>query len=423
MKYVNNFLVGALCTSALLYGFYNNWWVLPFVDNTTANTTQSDVVTDFVSGDEAWSGSVVYDATAQFEKFQRIFELLEVSYYDTEEIDIEKMLENATKWFVDALWDPYTVYLTPDENQIFDEWMQGSQNFEWIGAVVTKKDDGIMVESVLKWSPAFKSGIKPLDLIVKIWEISTSDLWLHEWVELIRWEKWTDVMLTIYRKGTNGEVMIEEIPVTRDTISVPSVEDELIQEWWKELLYITLSVFWEDTVVLLERLLKEYQLENIDGVILDLRGNGWWYLPMAVELASYFLPKSTLVTTARYSIFEDEEYRSKWYKLLESIPTVVLIDGMSASASEIIATSLRDRADATLIGQQTFGKWSIQTIQQNDDSSSLKYTIWKRYTPDWDNIDQEWVEPDIAVEFDREAFEEDESDSQLEAAKEFLLSQ
>jgi len=127
------------------------------------------------------------------------------------------------------------------------------------------------------------------------------------------------------------------------------------------------------------------------------------------------------VTSIDYSIFPDEELKSKWFGQLEWLPVVVLIDLMSASASEIIAGALHDQIDALLIGTQSFGKWSVQTVKVFDDSSSLKFSIGKRYTPNGDNIDKEWIIPDIEVEFDRELFIDSGVDAQLDVAIEEMV--
>ena len=161
--------------------------------------------------------------------------------------------------------------------------------------------------------------------------------------------------------------------------------------------------------------------QNVDWIILDLRWNGWWFLPIAVEISSHFIPAWETIVTAKYRIFWDEIYKSKWYSDLQSLEVVVLVDGMTASAGEIIAMALQELRWATLIGTQTFGKWSIQTLKEFDDGSILKYTIWKRYSPEWKNIDKIWVSPNVVIEFDVDAYKNDNIDNQLEEAKKILI--
>lgn len=360
--------------------------------------------------------------TQLVQRITDLYELLDSTYYHRDELDIEVMQHKALKWFVDAIWDPYTVYLTPEENTIFDEWMQWSQNFEWIGAIVTDAEEGVLIEWVLKWSPAFEAGLEPLDIILQIeWEL-TKPLGLNEAVQKIRGPKDSIVILTILRNW--AEEPIFDVPVTRGSISVPSAEAELIERDGSKILFLTISIFGDDTMRVIRNEVRQLWItasSELDGVVLDLRWNGWGYLPISVEVAWLFLPKNEIVTTARYSIFEDEVFKSPWYKILPDVPVTVLIDGMSASASEIVALALQERGNAHVIGVQSFGKWSIQSVQPGSDWSSLKLTVWRRYSPSNATIDEVGITPDQEVVFDIEAYLDDESDNQLEEAIEFLL--
>lgn len=349
-----------------------------------------------------------------------LYEVLQQRYYDNEKIDGTKMQENALKWFVEAIWDPHTEYLTKEENEVFDESMEGTQHFEGIGAVVSKKKDGIMISEVLKWSPAFTAWLQPLDIIVQIEGESTQELSLSEAVKKIRWPKGSIVHLGIFRQRAEwDEIEVFDIEVTRWTIDVPSVKMTPIPYSWWSAVHIEVSIFGEDTITKLQQAL--FQLTgSYTAVILDLRGNGGWYLPTAVELASYFLPKNEVVTTAKYTILPEETLRSAWYETFVGLPTVVLIDGMSASASEIVAGALQQRGKVSVIWTKSFGKWSIQTIQPIDDWSMLKYTIWKWYLPDDTTIDEVGLTPDFEVEFDRELFASGWVDTQIQKALEVL---
>lgn len=406
-----SFLWGLIVGCGLIYGLFVTRWVVPLGSLVPASQYGNDAFTQIA----VQTGS---NANNQFQKYNQIYRILQRGYYDAEHMDIKAMQENALKWFVDGLEDPYSVYLTPEENQIFDESMQGSQNFEGIGAVVTKKDDGVMIEAVLKGMPAFKAWLKPLDLILQIDDEPTASLGLNEAVLLIRGEKGSIVTLTVLR-GEDGRT-IEEIDVIRDSISVPSVEVELIEQDGKRIAYAIVSIFGDDTVQLFEREIRAIQ--PVDGVIIDLRGNGGGYLPTAVELASYMLPRGELITTAKYSIFPEETFRSFGYELLQDIPAVVLIDGMSASASEIVAAAMQQRdGKSVVVGEQSFGKGSIQTMHTNSDGSSMKYTIGRWYTPDNTSLDKNGVVPDIEVEMDYQAFVASGIDIQYEEAVNQLL--
>lgn len=386
------------------------WWVVMNFSSLKTNWLNQEELSPFAS----WAQLT--------QRVTELYKLLDEGYYDRSELNIEAMQQKALKWFVDAIWDPYTVYLTPDENAIFDEGMQGSQNFEGIGAIVTDAEEWVLIEGILKWSPAFEAWLEPLDIIIQIeWEL-TKPLGLNESVQKIRWPKDTPVKLTILRNWS--EEPIFDVEVIRGSISVPSAEAELIERDGKRVLFLTVSIFGDDTMRVIRNEIRQLGISStseLDGVILDLRGNGWWYLPVSVEVASLFLPKNEMVTTARYSIFDDEIFKSEWYKVLPDVPVVVLVDGLSASASEIVALALQERDDAEVIGVQSFGKWSIQSVQPGNDGSSLKLTVWRRYSPSDKTVDKIGVTPDQEVLFDLVAYIEDESDNQLEAGIQFLL--
>lgn len=349
------------------------------------------------------------------EWFDELFDFIDAGYYYTDKIDYEAMVQNARKWFIDALEDPYTVYLTPEENQVFTESMEWSQNFEWIGAVVTKKDNGVLIENVLKWSPAAAAGLMPLDIVLAVDEEPVDVLGLNEAVELIRWPEWTTVTLTVLRAD---ETTIDEVDVVRAPINVPSVEfEQITTDSWSRILYASIAIFWDDTVEIFEEYISQPWVANdIEGVVLDLRWNWWGYLPWAVDIASHFLPRNELVTVAKYSVYPDEEFRANGAATFLDVPVVVLVDGLSASASEIVAGALQQRSNAQLVWSQTFGKWSIQTIQENPDDSSLKFTIWARYLPDGSSVNEEWLTPDTELEIDFDLFEAEERDNQREEA-------
>jgi len=350
-----------------------------------------------------------------FDKYEEIFTLLDEEYITDEDIDFSKMQDNALKGFVEALGDPYTSYLDVQQNTAFDEAIQGTQNFEGIGAVVMKRKDGVQIEEVLKNSPAFNAWLQSLDLILRIGEESVQDLDLFDAVQKIRGPKWSEVVLTVFREKTEE---ILEITVTRDTIDVPSVSGKTFELWEKRVLYIELATFGEDTGFKMTEVVNQAGPSSIDGVILDLRGNGGWILPISVDVAWFFMPKWEIVTSVEYSIYPDEVLRSPGWWVLEGIPVVVLIDGLSASASEIIAWAFADQLDAPLVGTTTFGKGSVQTIKNLEDGSSLKFSVGKRYTPNGTNVKEEWLIPDIEVEYDRDLYIETGEDTQLEVAKE-----
>jgi len=357
----------------------------------------------------------------KYERFDAIYNVLQSSYYDIDKLNTGKMLNNALKAYVDAIDDPYTVYMDSEQNSGFQEELKGSSDFEGIGAVISKKDYYIQIDEIVKWSPAFAAGLKILDRIVMINTWATKSLDINQAVDQIRGPKWTKVKLTIERIAKDWSKEIIEKEITRDKLVIPSVNGKIITWANKEIIgYINISIIGEETENLLKKTLSDFKSQKVQGIILDLRGNGWGLLPVSVEIASHFIPKGKLVVSSKYTTFEDEKLLSEWYTDYQNIPMVVLVDWLTASAGEIIALALQEQIGAQLVGTQTFGKWSIQTMDEFDDGASLKYTVGKRYTPNGENIDITWATPDVVVEFDVDKYVATAIDNQLEKAKEVL---
>jgi len=352
----------------------------------------------------------------KYERFETIDALLNEDFYYLEKLNTWNMVQSAVKAYVDATDDPYTVYMDAEENSGFMNNLEWEDHFVGIWAVVSKKDYYILIEEVLKNTPAYKAWIKPLDRVVMIdWEY-VKDNTLNEAVSKIKWEVWTKVTLLIERI-VDDESEIFEIDVDREVIDVPSVTTDIFNLWDKKIWYIEISLIWEETEKILKNEIVELKNEWIDGIILDLRWNGWWYLDVWVKVASHFIPKGQLIVEARYKSSSNVSYYSKWFWDLEWIKTVVLVDWLTASAWEIIALALQQQIWAKLIWTTTFWKWTIQAILPFDDWDSLKYTVWARYPPNEINIDWIGVTPDIIIEFDSSAYVNDDIDNQLEEAK------
>jgi len=356
------------------------------------------------------------EKTDLMSRINQITQILQDNYYETGNIDTGKMQDNALKAYVDGLDDPYTIYLDNSTNSWFQQELKGQQDFEGIGAVVSKKDYYVQVEELIKGSPAFKAGLFPLDRIVSIGTGSTKDLTINEAVSKIRGPKWSIVTLTIERINKDNSKEILKKDVIRDKLSIPSVNSKIIKDKGKTFAQITISIIWEETENLLKQEITTIKQNKLDGIIVDLRGNWWGILPISVEIASHFIPKGKLVVSSKYKQLGDESFYSDGLKDLENIPTVVLVDEMTASASEIIALALQEQIGAKIVGTQTFGKGTIQTMYEFNNWSSLKYTIWKRYSPSGKNINKVGITPDVVVDFDLEAYKANGKDSQLDKA-------
>ena len=395
-----------------------------------------DALLFIVFGMVIWWGLMIWKQNAvlntllekhesKYTKFWAIDEILENEYYDEELLknSASDMVEWALVGYVGAINDPHTVYLREEANTELTNELQDEAGFAGIWAVIEKQENYVVISEVLKKSPAARAWLLPLDRIYMVEDQTLEDLTAQEVVQLIRWEKGTEVNLFIEREWKNGEENTRFwIPIVRDDVSIPSVTSELIEKDGKNLLYLEVSIISNKTTALLLEEVRD-ALETagkIDGIILDLRGNSWGYLEEAVKLLGHFFPRDTLLVKSKYKAYEDIDHVSKWRWELWNYPIVILVDQLTASAGEIIALKFQEEWK-TIIWMQTFGKWSIQAVEDFKDGSSLKYTVWKWYSPNDVNIDKEWITPDIEVERDYEKYKEDGTDNQLEAAKEELL--
>ena len=362
---------------------------------------------------------------SRYAKFWAIDEILENEFYDEEILSGSKadMIEWALVGYVGAIDEPYTVYLREEENTELMNELEDNAWFAGIWAVIEKQENYVIISEVLKNSPAAGAWLLPLDRIYMVEDQTLEELTAQEVVKLIRWEKWTEVNLFIERAWKKWEEPTRfRIPITRDDVNIPSVTSEIIEKNGKKLLYLEVSIISnKTTALLLEEVRDALEIAGkIDWIILDLRGNSGWYLEEAVKLLGHFFPRGTLIVKSKYKAYEDIDHVSKWRWELWNYPIVILVDQLTASAGEIIALKFQEEW-RTIIWMQTFGKWSIQAVEDFRDGSSLKYTVWKWYSPNDVNIDKEWITPDIEVERDYEKYKEDWTDNQLETAKEELL--
>ena len=359
----------------------------------------------------------------KYERFEEIQQVLNQEYADQKLLlsGEKSMLDSAVKAYVDGLGDPYTTYLDAVEFSGLQHELEWEGQIEGIWAVVGKKEYYIQIEEVIKGSPAFKAGLLPLDRIIMIGTGETKNLTTYEAVSLIRGEKWTKVKFGIERPQNSWENQYLVIEVERDTIDVPSVRSKILTHNNKKIWYIEISIFWEQTNKLLTRAISDSVNENVSGIVLDLRGNGGGLLPVAVDLAGHFLEPWTLVVKTDFYTYQKADYRANGFGELKEFPIVVLIDKMSASASEILALALREQGpNVKILGTSSFWKGTIQTLKDFDDQTSLKYTVGKRFWPQWTSIDKIGITPDIEVAFDMTGYIEKKIDNQLEKALEVL---
>jgi carboxyl-terminal processing protease len=316
----------------------------------------------------------------------KVYDILRTSFDG--EINEQKLIEGLKHGLVAAADDPYTEYFDPEEAKQFQEALSGS--FTGIGAELGNNDKRqIIVVSPIAGFPAEKAGLESKDIIAGINGETTDGLSIEGAVRKIRGDAGTDVSLTIVR----GEEPPFDVKITRQKISLPSVDYKVEAG----IGYMKINQFNNDTKSQAQKAAQEFSSQNVKGVILDLRGNPGGYLTAAVEVSGIWLPDGSPVVSERRSGEVVSQESASGSAQLKGIPTIVLINGGSASASEIVAGALRDNGAAVLLGEQTFGKGSVQKIEQLSDGGALKVTIARWYTPKGSNIDKEGIAPDIEV--------------------------
>jgi len=352
------------------------------------------------------------EGRADLELFWTVWDELSKNYVDETSLDSKKMVYGAISGMVNALNDPYTVFMTPDETQAFNDNLEGTM--EGIGAELTMKDDEIVVVTPLKESPAEKAGLLPGDIIFKVNDEFTSDMTLFEAIMKIRGKKGTKVKITIIREKVEEPI---ELEITRDSINFESLTMEQLKNG---IAVISVNQFNDKTDSELNKAVSSLILNQPKGIIIDLRNNGGGYLNVSVDFLSYFLPNKTVAVKIRQKDMEEEvEYTSGSPKMLK-VPIVVLVNNGTASAAEIVAGAVQDNKRGIVMGVQTFGKGTVQEVQGFDDSSSLRMTIAKWYTPNGRLINKEGLTPDIIVEM-KDSDLEKKIDTQKEAAIKYLL--
>lgn len=345
-----------------------------------------------------------------FSQFWEVWSRLEEKYVDREKIERPKLVLGSIAGLVRALGDPYTVFLPPQQSKLFREDVRGS--FGGIGAEIGIRRDVLTVITPLKGSPAERAGLKAGDKILKINATSTDGLNLEEAVSFIRGPIGTSVTLAITRDSLE---QVKEFTIVRETIVIPTIETA---EKGEGISYIHLLNFNEKAVLEFRRAALQSWASGSRKILLDLRSNPGGFLEAAVDIASWFVPPGEVVARERFADGREIVYRSSGHRLLERTPVVVIIDQSSASASEILAGALRDIRGAKLVGDRTFGKGSVQEVENLRGGASLKITIAKWLTPNGTSISEKGLEPDIKVEAEEDAGEG--KDPALEKAMEVL---
>ena len=341
-----------------------------------------------------------------FEPFWRAWRIVEEKYAGTDDINRQKMVWGAIQGALASLGDPYTTFFPPEEKKLFESEIKGS--FGGVGMEIGLRKGILTVISPIKGTPAFKAGIKPGDKILKIDEKETLGISTDEAVRLIRGEPGTSVGLLILSEASDAP---REVSITREIIQIPVIDTEVRDN----VFIIQLYNFSERTPQEFQSAIKKFSTSGTDRIILDLRNNPGGFLEVAVDVSSWFLESGQIVAREKFKNGDETLYRSRGYKTKNNLPLVVLVNSGSASASEIVAGALRDHKAATMVGQKTFGKGSVQELIDLTGDTSLKITIARWLTPNGDSISESGLIPEVEIK----NTEDDESkgiDRELEKA-------
>lgn len=353
------------------------------------------------------------EITADFSSFWKVWNTINEKYPQADKITDQEKVNGAISGLVGSLNDPYSVFFNPDEAKSFEEDVNGT--FEGIGMEVGIKDRVLTVIAPLKDTPAYKAGIKSGDKILKIDNTLTSDLGIEQAIKLIRGPKGTSVALTILH---DGEKESQEINVVRDIINIPTLNTELRKDG---IFVITLYSFSANSANLFRDAIREFVQSGSDKLLLDLRGNPGGYLDAAINISSWFLPGGKTVAIENYGDnIKQKIYRSLGYNIFDNeLKFVILIDGGSASSSEIVAGAMQDYGRAKLVGDQSYGKGSVQEVVDITPDTILKITVAKWLTPNGISISEKGLTPDYIVEYTKKDLE-NKKDPQLDKAVELL---
>ena len=326
----------------------------------------------------------------ELRSFTEIFARIKKDY--VEEVSDKTLLENAIRGMLTGL-DPHSSYLDPES---FKELQVGTTGeFGGLGIEVGMEDGFVKVIAPIDDTPAQRAGVKAGDLVIRLDEKPVKGLTLHQAVKIMRGKIGTDIVLTIIREGEDKPL---KITITRDIIKVKSVRHRNLDNGFG---YLRISQFQSHTSETLTKAIEQLKEENdgnLKGLVLDLRNNPGGILNAAVEVSDAFLEKGLIVYTQGRIADSEMKFSATPHRLLDGAPLVVLVNGGSASASEIVAGALQDHKRAIIIGTQTFGKGSVQTILPLTNDTALKLTTARYYTPSGRSIQAEGITPDIILE-------------------------
>lgn len=365
-------LIGAVFVTGIYVGYSERPFVsrLPFLEEPELPPTlaEQDKV-DFAPFWKAWS-------------------LLEEKYIDPDTIDRQKLVWSAIEGLASGLGDPYTQFFPPEEEKAFNEQLSGE--FEGIGAEIGLRNGKLTVIAPLEGSPSQRAGLKSGDIILRIDKEDATGLSVDAAVKRIRGKGGTVVTLTVFRESSSET---KDITITRDKIVVPVIATKTVEDAF----VIQLYSFSANSPGAFRDAIVAFSNSGKQKLILDLRNNPGGFLEAAVSISSWFIPEGKVVVTEKIRGQSDRVHRSDGYADVKGLKMVVLVNGGSASASEIVAGALQDHGIAMIVGTQSFGKGSVQEVVPVTDDTSLKITIAKWFTPNDNTIAGKGITPNIVV--------------------------
>lgn len=354
-------------------------------------------------------------------KLNSVFDFVQKNYVD--ELDPEILYQGALKGMMDAIGDPYTLYLDSDAMRDLNDTTAGS--FGGVGLSITKPTENtpekpayVEVSSPIEDTPGAKAGIQSGDFITAIDGKPTPEMTMNQVLQNLRGEIGSEVTVTILR-GTN---MVFDIRLVRALIEVPTVKYSMIED--TKIGYCRLIQFTPDTPLRVQDALDEFEKQNYDKLIIDLRDNPGGLITSVVDIADKFIDNGPIVTTKSRLLFENQQFTAKKEKstVKKDIPIVVLINHGSASASEILSGALKDNHLAYLVGERSYGKGSVQQVVPLSNIDGIKLTMARYYTPSDTNIDKIGIPPDLEIK-NLEKFTDEQEENYVKMIKDNVIAE
>lgn len=365
------------------------WKILKVKRNWIAYTVVIVIITNLLT----MFGTVNFIKNAQGNavgKFEKLFEVRNDLYkYYYGNIDDNVLIEGAIKGMTESLNDPYTVFMNKKEFQSFSDQTEG--NYYGIGIQVMAKENNIVVVDVFDNSPAKQMGIVSGDIIQKVNKTAVNGKNLDKAVSLIKGKENTEVTLNLYREGKGSF----DLNIKREKVDINTVSGEMIDN---NVAYIQVNMFDENTAKNFKDELNKLNTQGMKSLIVDLRDNPGGILDQCVDMVSNFVPKDKVIVSTIDKYKNKKEYKSKGGDF-SKLPVTILTNENTASASEIFSGALKDYKLATIVGEKTYGKGVVQTILDTGDSTALKVTISKYYTPNGNDINKKGIKPDVEVAY------------------------